>query len=406
MKLNVAVVFGGKSTEHEISIITALQAVENIDKDKYNVLVVYIDKNGDFYYSNAGLLNDSKNFSDTKSLLVKCELVNFIKEKKKVFIKSLNNKFLKKQTCQQVDIVFPIVHGTNVEDGNLQGYFHTFDLPVVGPDCLSAAVSMDKYLMKMYCKAIGVPVLDAIKFDKEDYKDVDKIVSDIEREFKYPVIIKPVNLGSSIGISKTDNKEKLLTALELAFSFSNVILVEPAVVNLREFNCAVVGDRFNCELSEIEEPFGNDEILSFADKYLSGKKYGKVGSGSKGKLTNSTGKISDSSVGSKSGMASLKRKIPADISTDLKDEINENAIKIFKNIGLSGVARIDFIYDTANSKVYANEVNAVPGSLSYYLFEPKGIKYKELLDKLIKIALDNYKAAERLNFTFESNVLK
>ena len=399
MKLNVAVVFGGKSTEHEVSVISALQAIENLDKEKYNVIPIYMDKKGDFYYSKNNLLSDSKNYKDIKSLLSKCDNVYFVKIKNNTYIKSVNEKLFGSKLNQLIDIAFPVVHGTNVEDGNLQGYFHTLNLPIVGPDVLSASVSMDKYVMKEYCKAIGVPVIDGIRIDKNDYRNLDDTVKLIEKEIAYPVIVKPVNLGSSIGIKKANDKEALVDALELAFSFADIVLVEKAIKNLREINCAVFGDKFNAECSALEEPFGNDEILSFADKYMSGSKGGMKLGGAKtapSKLANAP---------AKSGMASLKRKVPAELDEKTGNMIKEYARKIFKYIGCSGVARIDFIIDKDENKVYANEINPIPGSLSYYLFEPLGLKYRELLDRLIKIAVDNYKSEERLSFTFDNNLL-
>lgn len=399
MKLNVAVVYGGRSTEHEVSVISALQAIENIDKEKYNVISIYMDKLGDFYYNKDNLLADSKNFKDIDTLLKKCVNVAFIKDKNKTYIKAIGTSFFANKVNIVVDVAFPVVHGTNVEDGNLQGFFHTLNLPVVGPDCLSAAVSMDKYVLKEYCKSIGVPVIDGIRFDKNDYKNIDKTIDNIERNIKYPVIVKPVNLGSSIGIKKASDREGLKDALDLAFSFANIVLVEKAIEEMREINCAVLGDKFDCECSALEEPFGNDEILSFADKYMSGMKGGKgakVGT-----------KISGvKATGTKGGMASLQRKVPADIDEESAKKIKEYAKKTFKYIGASGVARIDFIIDKKTGEIYENEINPIPGSLSFYLFEPIGLKYKDLLDKLIKIAIDNYRIEQKLNITFENNLLK
>ena len=405
MKLNVAVVFGGKSTEHDISIISALQAIENIDKEKYNVIPIYIDKKGDFYYSKEDLLSKTSNFKDQAGLVKKCKNISFIKIKNHTYIRNNDVGLMSDKIDIAIDVAFLIVHGTNVEDGNLQGYFHTLNLPVVGPDTLSAAVSMDKYIMKEYWKAIGIPVIDGIRFDKNDFKDVNVIVDKIEKELGYSVIVKPVNLGSSIGIKKGSDRESLIDALELAFSFTDIILVEKAITNMREINCAVIGDKFNYETSVLEEPFGNDEILSFADKYMSGggvkgakgtkvdAKYGDVGA-----------KLCEPS-GAKSGMASLKRKIPAELEESVADKIREYALKAFKYMGCTGVARIDFIIDKSTGQIYANEINSIPGSLSYYLFEPKGIKYNELIDRLINIAIENYKREEKLNYTFESSVI-
>ena len=402
MKLNIAVIFGGRSTEHEVSIISALQAVENIDKEKYKVLPIYMDKMGDFHYSSKGLLNNLKNYSDINSLLKKCDDVYFVKKKNKTYIQSDKKSVFGERIEELIDVAFPIVHGTNVEDGNLQGYLHTLNLPVVGPDTLSAAVSMDKYVMKEYCKALDIPVISAARIDKNDFRNIDKTIEMLESAIAYPMIVKPVNLGSSIGIKKANDRDNLKDALELAFSFANIVLVEKAIENMREINCAVLGDKFDMECSALEEPFGNDEILSFADKYMSGSKGNKL-SGSK---SSTKGAKSSINVGSKGGMASLKRKVPADIDKESETKIKEYAKKIFKYIGCSGVARIDFIIDKSTGEIFANEINPIPGSLSYYLFEPLGLHYKDLLDRLIDIAINNYKEEERLSFTFDNNLLR
>ena len=411
MKLNVAVVFGGKSTEHDISIISAHQTIENIDKEKYNVMPVYISKTGDFYYSKDGLLLDMKNYKNQKDLISKCRNVSFVKIKNHTYIRDNKVAIFGDKIDQEVDVVFLVVHGTNVEDGNLQGYFHTLNLPIVGSDVLASAISMDKYVMKEYWKAIGIPVIDGIRFDKKDFNNVNFIVDKVEKELGYPVIVKPVNLGSSIGIKKGNDKQSLIDALELAFSFTDLILVEKAIVNMREINCAVLGDKFECETSELEEPFGNDEILSFADKYMSGGGAKGAKSGAKqvdvgAKQVNvGASTASPNKLGTKSGMASLKRKIPAELEESVANKIREYAIKAFKYMGCSGVARIDFIIDKDNGNIYANEINAIPGSLSYYLFEPKGLKFKELTERLINIAIENFKREERINYTFESSVI-
>ena len=405
MKLNVAVVFGGKSTEHDISIISALQAIENMDKEKYNIIPVYIDKKGDFYYSEDDKLFKMENYKNQNSLVKSCKNISFVKIKNKTYIRNNSIGIFSDKIDQIVDVALLIVHGTNVEDGNLQGYFHTLNLPFVGCDVLASAVSMDKYVMKEYWKAIGIPVIDGIRFDKNEFKNVNLIVDKVEKELKYPVIVKPVNLGSSIGIKKASDKDSLIAALELAFSFTDIILVEKAITNMREINCAVIGNKFDCETSVLEEPFGNDEILSFADKYMSGGGVKGAKGAKVGMKQGNVGAKTGNSSGAKSGMASLKRKIPAELEENIANKIREYAVKAFKYMGCSGVARIDFIIDKDNGNIYANEINAIPGSLSYYLFEPTGIKFSELLDKLINIAIDNYKREERLNYTFESSVI-
>ena len=402
MKLNVAVVFGGKSTEHEVSIISALQAIENMDKSKYEILPIYMDKTGDFYYSKDNYLVDSNNYKNMSKLKKSCERITFIKDLKHTYIREIKSSLFGNKINKVVDVVFPIVHGTNVEDGNLQGYFHTLNIPLVGPNCLAAAVSMDKYVMKEYCKSIGIPVIDAVRLDKNDLKDANTTLDDLEKSFNYPMIVKPVNLGSSIGITKVADREELKNGLELALTFSSVVLVEKAITNMREINCAVIGNIYDAECSLLEEPFGNDAILSFADKYLSGSKGSNTKFG--GQKLNVGSKTEN--VGAKSGMASLKRKVPAVLDERSANLIKEYSKMIFKYIGCSGVSRIDYIIDKDTNQIYANEINPIPGSLSYYLFKPMGIEYKDLIDKIISIALDNFKMEERLEYTFENNLLK
>ena len=401
MKINVAILFGGKSTEHEVSIISALQAMENIDKEKYELYPIYMSKSGDFYYDKE-LLFDSKNYKDEKALLQKLARVYFIKDKNKTYLKKVSHSLFQNDEIAIIDVAFPIVHGTNVEDGNLQGFLHTLNLPIVGPNAYGGAVSMDKYGMKEILLAEGLPVLKAKKYNIKDYKEKD-LVSDIENNFKYPVIVKPVNLGSSIGISKAKDKETLISALELAFSFANYILVERAITNLREINCAVLGGSNETIPSVLEEPLYKDEILSFTDKYLGGSGGAK---GTKGVKSGVKSGVKTSGGAKSSGMASLSRKVPAELDAKKENEIKDLAIKTFNILNLTGVSRIDFMIDVDEDKVYINEINPIPGSLAFYLYEPLGISYKELLDRLIKIAIDEKRMEDKLLFSFENNLLK
>ena len=228
-------------------------------------------------------------------------------------------------------------------------------------------------------------MLDSKCFLKTDYIDGDeKIISTIEETFSYPVIVKPVNLGSSVGISKANNRDELAESLDLAFQFATTVLVEKAITNLREINCAVLGDIYEAEASECEEPLNATDILSYEDKYMAG--------GSK------------SSGGSK-GMASLARKIPADITLEQREYIRKLAVKAFQAIGGNGVARIDFMIDTTDNTIYLNEINTIPGSLSFYLWEPIGLPYSHLLDKMIKLALKRAREEAEIVYSFDTNVL-
>lgn len=386
MKLRVAVLFGGKSVEHEVSIISGLQAYNNIDKSKYDAFPVYITKKNEFYIGEG--LDTIENYRDIKSLLeqaVRVTLVNLDGEVRFVEIgkKGLFGKRLEKE----VDLVLPVVHGTNEEDGALQGYLKTIGVPFAGCDVTASAVGMDKYVQKAVLKENDIPVLPAILFNQSDYADIDGMTARIEKEIGYPVIIKPVDLGSSVGISVAKDHAGLVDALDEAFLYAGRVLVEHAITNLREINCAVLGSDSKAEASEIEEPMHTEDILSYKDKYLGNGKGGSKSGGSK-------------------GMASLSRKIPADVPTEERERIRNIAVKAFKVLGCSGVARIDFMIDSDNGNLYFNEINTIPGSLAFYLFEPLGIKYPELLDRIIDIAWERNRQEGEITYSFDTNILE
>ena len=379
MKIKLTVLFGGKSVEHEISVISALQAMDNMDAEKYEIIPVYITKQNDFYTGN--ILRDIQKYRDIPKLLAEAVRVTFVSENGKTRLERVPAKKFGSNTISEIDVAFPIVHGTNVEDGALQGFLKTLNLPFVGCDVLASAVGMDKFVMKTLLKDAGFPVLPALRFVSSDYNTPETLISTVEQKIGYPVIVKPVNLGSSVGISKANDRDGLQNALDTAFSFADTVLIERAIVKLKEINCSVVGDETGAEASVLEEPVMQDEILSYKDKYMDG------GKGSKS-----------------SGMASLKRRIPAEIPESQAEEIRSLAVGCFRTLGCSGVSRIDFMIDMEEDKVYINEINTIPGSLSFYLWEPKGVAYKELLDKLISLALDRSRRQSQLTYTFDTNV--
>ena len=383
MKINLAVLFGGKSVEHEVSVISAVQAMASINKEKYNVIPVYMTKGNEFYTGEK--LFDINAFKDIPALLRECTECIFVRSEGKVQLIRHKMKKFGSNLISDVDVAFPIVHGTNVEDGALQGYLHTLDLPYVGCDVLASAVGMDKYVMKILLKEAGFPVLDCCRFSSFELDRIDECIAQVEEKFGYPVIVKPINLGSSVGISRADDKDGLRRSMEEAFDFSDRILVEPAVTQLKEINCSVVGDTESAEASVCEEPIqaSDDEILSYKTKYVGG---GKSGGGSK-------------------GMATLKRKIPAEITPAQDEFIRKTAVDAFRHLGCNGVCRIDFMIDMATDKVYINEINTIPGSLAFYLWEPKGVKYTELLERLINLALKRYREREKINYSFDTNIL-
>ncbi len=384
MKTNIAVFFGCRSVEHEVSIISAVQAMRAINREKYDVTPVYVAKDGAMYTGDN--LFVIENYRDIPALLKDAHKITFIKSDSGVVMHYLEQKRFKKIADVGVDLAFPIVHGTNCEDGTMAGYLEFLGLPYIGCDIISAAVGMDKAVFKDVLKSASLPVLDCIKFRAREYAlDKNKITAEIKEKIGFPLIIKPVNLGSSVGITKVNTEDELDDAIRLGISFADVILAEKAITSLREINCSVLGDSDECVASVPEEPFMNDEILSYEDKYLGGGK--------------------SKQQGPSKGMASLGRKIPADISEEKTAEIRDLSCKIFKAIGASGVVRIDFLLDTDTDKVYANEINTIPGSLAFYLWEATDLKYTDMIDRLVEIAFRRQRNRDNLTFTIDTNIL-
>ena len=389
MKTKVALMFGGKTVEHEVSVISGIQALKSMDTDKYEVIPVYMTKENDMY--TGADVGKIESYRDIPALLKRSQRVIMVNDGGRVQLVPYPAKMFGGQKPLAIDIAFPVVHGTNVEDGALQGYLKTVGIPFVGPDVTSSAISMDKFITKAVLKEAGVPVLDAKVYTMADYEYPEKIADDIEKTFGYPVIIKPVNLGSSVGIGVAKSRDELIDAIDDAFRYAARVMAEHAISKLREINCSVLGDENEALASECEEPLTSGEILSYEDKYINsgGKKGGsKGGSGSKG-----------------AGMANLSRKIPAELSPEKREEIRELAVKSFKALGCCGVSRIDFMIDEEEDKLYFNEINPIPGSLSFYLWEPVGVPYKELLDRMIQLALKRTRVEESLTFTFDTNIL-
>ena len=387
MKIKLGVFFGGNSVEHEVSIITAIQATENMDKEKYDIIPIYITKQNKMYVGE--LVGDIRNYKDINNLIANSTQVTLAPKDDKVALIRCEKKMFENAVYDYIDIAFPIVHGTNVEDGTLQGFLKMFNLPYVGCDVVSSAVGMDKYIFKCLLKENDIPIIDCKCFTMDQYNEnPDSITKVVEENIAYPVIVKPVNLGSSVGIKIAKDRRALEEAVADAFGYAKKVLVERAVMNLKEVNCSVVGDYEECEASECEEPVKTDEILSFNDKYISG---GKKMGGTKG----------DNEKSMNAGVL----KLPAEISPEMRAKIQELSKKTFKVLGCSGVVRIDYIIDQDTNDVFVNEINTIPGSLSFHLWKATNLKYKDLLDKLINLALKRQREEKNMTFSFDSNIL-
>ena len=378
MKIKVGVIFGGESVEHEVSIISAIQAINEMNKEKYDIVPIYISKDRTWYAGK--MLSDIEIYKDMYLLKRYAKKVTLCKKDNKFYLVNTNGLFRKDVT--ELDIAFPIVHGLNVEDGTLQGYLDTIGIPYVGSRVLGAALGQDKVVMKQVFESSGIPVVPYTWFfDSEYYSNKDEIYNNIKK-LGFPVIVKPANLGSSVGISIAQNMNDLDRCIEEAIEYDVKVVVEKCIKNFTEVNCSVLGNYESQQVGVLEEVMGEDEFLSYQDKYLGGGK----------------------SKGSK-GMASTNRIIPARIDDKMTKEICETSKKVFRALNLSGVCRIDYLVDKDKKKIYVNEPNTIPGSLSFYLWEPTGKPYTELLDDMINIAIKDFKNRNSKTYSFESNIL-
>ena len=391
MKIKVGVFFGGNSVEHEISVITMNQAISSLDPEKYEIVPIYIAKNGVMYTGDD--LLDLYSFKDMEVLLKRCYKVAVVNDGTGVKVVRCPAPWIGKRVLNTIDVAFPIVHGTNCEDGTIAGFVTLLGIPFVGPDIMASSIGMDKILQKKVLRESGLPVVDFVSFYSVEYiKDDEKILKEIDEKLTYPMIVKPGNLGSSVGIKKAKNKVELEEAIEFAMEFADRVIVEKAVEDLKEINCSVIGNLTESETSICEEPFFSDEILSYTDKYIGDGKSKGGTIGGKGVPS----KIGTKTAGAKGENSQFSnKKIPADISKEKTEEIQNLAKEVFKVLGCSGVARVDFLIDTKTDKVYVNEINTIPGALSYYLWEATGKSFEQELDEVIDIAIKRDRDKEK-----------
>lgn len=380
MKTNVGVFFGGRSVEHEISVISALQAINAFDQSKYNIIPIYISKQGRWY--TGPLTLDVRNYKDMKSLCERSEEVFMRPEYGDYKLYRANpggGLFSKKNPVyEELHVVIPVLHGSHGEDGMFEGLLETIGIPFAGCDTLSSANGMDKITMKMILRAEGIPVVDYVWFtDKEWIDNRDAIVDKIEGKLGYPVIVKPANLGSSVGIGKADDRQSLIEKVDNAEKFSQRIIVEHMIEDMMEINCSVLGDADDHQSSVCEEPISKGDFLSYEEKY---------------------------GGGAKAGMQASEKKIPADIPVEMSEEIRRMAGETFRVLSCHGVSRVDVMVDRKDNSIYVNEINTIPGSLSFYLWEESGISFTQLMDRLVALALKRKRETDRKTFTYDANI--
>lgn len=378
MKTTIGVFFGGRSTEHEISVISASQAMHAINAEKYEVVPIYISKQGKWYTGKA--LLDIQNYRNIPELLAKVEEVymepsfgdyNLYKKKRNLFGSNV---------IKHLDVIIPVLHGSNGEDGIFEGLLETIGIPYAGCNTLSSANGMDKITMKMILKSCGIPVVNFVWFsDKEWYTRREEIINQIEKEIGYPVIVKPANLGSSVGIGRACNREELIDKIDGAEIYTTRIIVEDMVEDLQEINCSVLGDCDENQASVLEEPIKSGEILSYEDKYVGGSKGAK-------------------------GMQASQKRIPADLPEKETKRIQFLARETFRVLSCHGVSRVDIIIDRKTRDIYVNEINTIPGSLSFYLWEATGISFEQLMDKLVELAIKRKREQGLKTVSYDHNI--
>ena len=375
MKLNIGVIFGGNSLEHELSILTAVQAMDNIDKERYEVVPIYIAKDLTIYAG--GMLRYIDSYKDFHLINRYATKVNIVNKKGKFILETTG---LIRREYKEIHLAFPMVHGKNTEDGAIVGYLETLGIPVIGSDIYSSAACQDKVFTKEILKANNLPTIDYVDFTDIDYKmDKEDIFKQIDK-LTYPLIIKPARLGSGIGIEIISRKEELESSIDKVLLNDERVLVEEYIANRREFNMSVLLSKGKLIGSVIEE-IEKEDPCSYYDKYHKDEDDAKEEN-------------------------SFKRTYPANISKLLAEEIEKTSKKAYKALALSGTARIDYVYDQKAKKLYINEINTVPNFFSHHLFDDKNIDYRELLGIMIKEAIDKVNKKDTMIKTVNDKMFK
>jgi len=375
----VLTAFGGVSPEHEVSVLTAMQAMAALEDSSYEIRPLYISKSGHWYTGD--YLLELKNYESLDKVEKNGIPCTFTKNSLgQPVLQEVKKSWFSKPSEIPVYAVLTAFHGSDGENGSFQGICEAFNIPYTGSGVLSSALGMDKVMAKKVCREAGIPVVQDVHFDETEWiNKKDEIIDRIEA-IAYPAVVKPVHLGSSIGVTVTSDRVTLIEAIELAFRYDSRLMVEKAVYPLTEINCSVLGTATQNRSSVCEQPLGKTEILSFEDKYLGEENNGK-------------------------GMASASRIIPAEISDALRDQIRETACRIFSIFGASGVSRLDFLVNSDTNEFFFNEINTIPGSFSFYLWDKSAVKFNELLEELIDIAIERHKLKNGRIQSYETNLL-
>lgn len=377
-KLSVGVIFGSRSVEHDVSIVTGHQVLRALSPDKYEVVPIYIDREGAWLVGDP--LRDINNYKSDKlgeMLGVKEASLSSSPAFKGLIVPPISG-LVGRNALRKLDVIFPVVHGAHGEDGTLQGLCELVDLPYVGCGVTASAIAIDKPMTKALLAAQGLPVLDGLTLSRQKWlQERDAVIATVEGRFSYPIFVKPARLGSSIGIARVTDADMLGNHLDVAFNFDERVLVEPALDGAIEINCAVLGSGDALRPSVLEQPISFEEFLTYEEKYM------REGGGMKG----------------------AERKIPAPISDDLTARIRQAAVDAFRIIDGRGIARVDFLVREESGEFYVNEINTMPGSLAFYLWEPEGLSPRALVDELIQIALDAHAQKRQTRFNYKTGLV-
>lgn len=378
-KTTVGVIFGGRSVEHDVSIVTANQIISAFDENRYEIVAIYITRDGKWFAGEP--LKNLDNFKDD-------EITSYDGVEEVILSPDVRHHGLirnplagrfKKSDVIRLDLLFPAIHGSHGEDGTLQGLFELADIPYIGFATCGSALTNDKVLTKQILQQNDIPVVDGVNFSRSDWlNNPDDIIERIQDKLTFPVFVKPATLGSSIGVSRADDAEKIYGSIDMAVNFDRKILVESAVMNGIEINCAVMGYGDDITVSVLEQPLSWSDFLAFEDKYLRGDE----------------------------GMKSADRIIPAPLSDDLTQKIQDISKRAFSAVDGRGIVRIDYLIKPDEGEIYLNEMNTMPGSLSFYLWRETNMSNEEVVDKLAKLARDAYADKRRNIYDYKTNLLE
>lgn len=375
--MKVGVIFGSRAAEHDVSIISGLQLIENADKSKYDIFPIYISRSGDWFVGDP--LRSIKTYSNFDSNMkgITKVVLPATPNMKGLYSLSLSMLGKSRKVCD-LDCAILALHGMHGEDGTVQGLLELADIPYTSCSVVGSAVGMDKIVMKSVFKSLGLSTAKSVFCYRSEWKSKKNDVIMRAESLKYPLYVKPANLGSSIGIGKAVDRNSLIKAIDTASYYDRRILIEQEINNPVEINCACLGFDGEAIPSLCEQPASWEEFLSFDDKYMRG--------------------------GGK-GMEGLMRKVPAPISAELTERIRSCTVEIFRVLECKGVVRIDYMIDRDTNEIYVCEINTIPGSFAFYLYEPMGISYKQLIDKLIEYAIKAIEQKKESSYAFDSEIL-